>query len=110
MAGLVRAGDVPGLVLDPYSPGSRESESPRQAFIASEGSGDESVAIAFGDLGVEVRHHLDELRIGHPAGDGAMVAVEESAVADERAGVVASTVLLASGKRTRSTSRTLTST
>ncbi len=84
VAGLVRAGDVAGLVLDPDAARSGEAEPVAELVAAAERRHREAVAVDGGDALVEPADERAELRVADSARRGDVVGVEQLPVADER--------------------------
>ena len=84
MPRLVRAGDVPRLVLHPDAAGRREAEPLAQLGAASERRRREAVTVDRCDTVVEPVHEHAELLVAHAAAGGGMVRVQQPPVAHER--------------------------
>ncbi len=83
---LVRTGDIAGLVLDPHAPAAPEAEALGQDRAAHERRGPEAVPVHGGDGIVELADQAEEVFVGHAAGHGPVVAVQEAPVPGERLG------------------------
>ena len=98
MAPFVGPGDIAGLVLDPHPAGRAEARADRtSSSLRANGVAEEPWPSTSATAAVEAGDERDELLVAHPAGDGAVVAVQQAAVASERA----RRPLPAPGKRTR---------